>query len=386
MTRAPVLRFLRSWGALRAGLLAAAVAGCTAGTGAARPGAGSGGGDASGSGGRGGAGPVGISGLAGIGGGSVTETTGTGGAHCGLQSFDLTRKPAEILLLLDRSASMQEPPSVKPAVTTPKWDLIVPALEQVVRDTSATVQWGLKVFPEGEGDACVAGSVTDRVDVPIAANNATAVLAAIERTTDEGNGTPTGDAVAAAAAYLRTLATNNRKYILLATDGEPSCAGTKEGQSSARPHALAAVGDAANAGIHTFVVGVATTKDSATDVLNDLAEAGLEPRTDPALRYYLGTTQADLSAALALIAGQASSCVFPLTPPPPIKNDPAKLGVYLDAGGTKIPYDGSALNGWAFVDAENSALEVHGAWCDAIKNASADQVQIVYGCPAIDVP
>ena len=37
---------------------------------------------------------------------------------------------------------------------------------------------------------------------------------------------------------------------------------------------------AAAAGIHTFVVGVATTKQTATDTLNKMADAGLEPRND----------------------------------------------------------------------------------------------------------
>jgi hypothetical protein len=377
---------------LLSGLLVAAIAaGCTAGTNAPATGAaGSGGsgsgaagatgGAGSGGGGRGGSGPAGTTGFGGI------NVGGTGGGNCGLQSFDLERKPAEILLLLDRSASMQDPPDVTPAVSTPKWDLIIPAVKQVIMDSDASVHWGLKVFPEGEGSECVAGSVTSKIDVPIAPMNATAVINAINATTDEGNGTPTGDAVNAAVAYLRTLTSDNKKYILLATDGEPSCAGTSEGQTAARPYAVTAVTNAATANFHTFVVGVATTKDSATAVLNDLAVAGKEPRAGLLTRYYLGTTQSDLSAALAFITGQASSCIFPLNPPPPVKNDPAKLGVYFTSANTKIPHDPAAANGWSYLNAENTSLQVYGPWCDMIKSAGADKVQIIYGCPLIDVP
>jgi len=378
--------FRASFGLL-SGLLAAAVAaGCTAGTNApAAGGAGAGGTSTGVAGTTGNAGRGGGFGLAGTFG--VAGTTGSGGERtCGLQTFDLERKPAEILLLLDRSASMKDPPDGAPAGSTPKWDLIIPAVKQVIMDTDMSVHWGLKVFPEGTDKECVVGSVTNKIDVPIAPLNASTVVSAINMTMDEGNGTPTGDAVNAAVAYLQTLTSTNRKYILLATDGEPSCAGTTTGSSSARPFAVTAVTNAANLSFHTFVVGVATTKDTATAVLNEMAIAGKEPRPGLLTRYYLGTTQTDLSAALAFITGQASSCIFPLDPPPPVKDDPTKLGVYFTSNNTKIPNDPASQNGWTYLNADNTSLQVFGPWCDMIKSAGSDKVQIIYGCKDVDVP
>ena len=381
--------FRASFGLL-SGLLAAAVAiGCTAGTNApAAGGAGTGGASTgvagtTGGAGKGGSGPAGTTGIGGF---ILAGAGGGGGRTCGLQTFDLERKPAEILLLLDRSASMKDPPDGAPSGSAPKWDLIIPAIKQVIMDTDMSVHWGLKVFPEGTGSECIAGSVTNKIDVPIAPMNASTVINAINMTMDEGNGTPTGDAVNAAVAYLQTLTSTNRKYILLATDGEPSCAGTSQGSSSARPYAVTAVTNAANLSFHTFVVGVATTKDSATTVLNDLAVAGKEPRASLLTRFYLGTTQNDLSAALAFITGQASSCIFPLNPPPPVKDDPTKLGVYFTSADIKIPHDPASQNGWTYLNAENSSLQVYGSWCDMIKSAGADKVKIIYGCKEFDVP
>jgi hypothetical protein len=302
--------------------------------------------------------------------------------------FELERKPAEVLLVLDRSASMKDPPDGA-TTSTPKWDLILPAVKSVIIESDAALSWGLKTFPEGEGSECVAGSVTNKVDVPMAAMNATAVVNQINMTTDEGNGTPTGDAINAAVTYLKSLPSTNPKYILLATDGEPSCAGTTTGSSSARPYAVQAVTAAATAGIHTFVVGVATTKASAKTVLNDLAVAGLEPRDDPrplADRFYLGTTQAELASALAVITGSVSNCIFPLNPPPPVLNNPNKLGVYVTGSMTKIPHDPTMTNGWSYVDAANTAVRVYGEWCETIQSAGANMVQIILGCPDIDVP
>ena len=127
--------------------LAACLATCTAGTNA--PGTGTGGTSAGGSSptgsagttGRGGAG--GDSGATGIGGFNFDAST-DGPAPCGMQTFDLKRKPAEILLVLDRSKSMIED-TVADGVTK-KWDAALPALKQVIMDSNASVSWGLKVF------------------------------------------------------------------------------------------------------------------------------------------------------------------------------------------------------------------------------------------------
>ena len=122
----------------------------------------------------------------------------------------------------------------------------------MVEATGSTLSWGLKVFPEdgdGEQAACSAGSVTDAIQVEIAENNAAAVTDAISATRDEGDGTPTGDAMKQAVTYLegRTDLNDYNRYILLATDGEPSCVNVtatsagSEGQEAARPYAVSAV-------------------------------------------------------------------------------------------------------------------------------------------------
>jgi hypothetical protein len=336
-------------------------------------------------------GHAGTTGTAGVSGTAGSGPTPDGGKNCGLQSFNLQRKPAEVLLLLDRSASMQDPPDS--STTTPKWDLVTAAVKQVVMSTDSAVSWGLKVFPEGTGSACAAGSVTSKIDVPIGAMNAANVVAAVNATPDTGNGTPTGDAVNAAVTYLQMLTAqgdSNPKYILLATDGEPSCAATpgSESTDSARPYAVTAVTNAATAGYNTFVVGI-VTKSNDTMTLNMLATAGKEAVNDPrplANQFYQGITQDALTTALNVITGQVSSCVFPLNPPPPVLNDPTKLGVYFTSSMTKVPYDATMTDGWAYTDDTDTAVKVYGSWCDMIENQGANMVQILYGCPLINVP
>jgi hypothetical protein len=303
--------------------------------------------------------------------------------NCGLQYFDPNPKPADVLLLLDRSASMMDPPDS--TTTTPKWTLVTDAVKSVVMSSDSLIHWGLKVFPEGTGAECVAGSVTSKVDVPVAANNATAVINGINATVDSGNGTPTGDAVNYATMYLQGLNDGNQHYILLATDGEPSCAGTTKDTTAARTLAVQEVTTAASAGINTFVVGVATTKSSDTTTLNQLADAGKEPRNDPrpgATHFYLGSTEADLATALGVITGRVS-CTFPLNATPPV---PDKVGVYFGTGMTKVPRDTSNSNGWNYTDSTQTAVQVFGSWCDMITAAGTSSVQIIFGCPSIDIP
>ena len=68
---------------------------------------------------------------------------------CSNQSFDLQRKPAEILIVLDRSASMQDPPDGSASGTGSKWSLVVPGVSEVVTSTDSAVSWGLQSVPRG---------------------------------------------------------------------------------------------------------------------------------------------------------------------------------------------------------------------------------------------
>jgi len=308
-----------------------------------------------------------------------------GGTQCGLQTFNLVRKPADLFLVLDRSASMQDGNDGNAASATnpSKWSQVVPAVTMAVAATDSDVSWGLKTFPE-DGSDCTTGTVTPKIDVPIAAMNAAAINAAVMATTPNGNGTPTASAINVAVDYLQKLADDHNKYILLATDGEPSCAATLTASggtnpTQARTDAVTAVTAAVSAGFKTFVVGVATTKNDAT-TLNNLAVAGQEAQPNPnplATKFYLTTSQADLVNAIKAIAGQVSTCTFPLSSPPPV---PEHIAVKVS--GVKAPQDTTHANGWDYTDGTFTAVQVYGSWCDMIKT-NANMVEIIFGCKDI---
>ncbi|HWA75756.1 MAG TPA: vWA domain-containing protein [Polyangiaceae bacterium] len=314
--------------------------------------------------------------------GGIDVPVGGGGGeqNCGFQNFNLKREPADILLVLDRSASMEDAPDGATDPTS-KWNLVVPALTEVVSSTDSSVAWGMKSYPEGEGNECIAGSVTTKIDVAIAPSNASAVNQAIMTTTPKGNGTPTGDAVKQAVVYMKTVTNTHPKFLLLATDGEPSCAGTTKDSTQARTYAVQAVTDALAAGFPTYVVGVATTKTSATTALNNMASAGGKPRADTnplATRYYLANTKDELVKSLQTITGEvAKSCTFALNPPPPAPNF-----IAVKVAGQTVMRDPDKGAGWEYTSTDYTQLEVYGAACEAIKS-DADKVEIIYGCEGI---
>jgi Mg-chelatase subunit ChlD len=304
---------------------------------------------------------------------------------CGRQRFDVRRKPVEVLLVLDRSASMQDEPSNEDddeddddenAVEVPsKWEVVVPALKEAIAATDGALSWGLKLFPLGdEAGECSEDSYPGSIAVPIAPLNAAKVNQAIEDTDPNGDGTPTGDAINEAVKYLQGTGSDNPKYILLATDGDPSCAGTEKGGDEARPAALKAVEAAANGGFDTFVVGISTTKESSTETLTELAAAG---KRAPASGYYLANTQDELLAALHAITAAAASCRFPLSSRPP---NPDFVGVLI--GSDRVSKDTGHKDGWDYVDPEHSAIELYGPACDKVQATGADTVNIIFACKA----
>jgi len=292
--------------------------------------------------------------------------------ECAQQNFVLSSKPADVLLVLDRSKSMIE--HTVPPMNQTRWDAVVAGLTAVITATDASVSWGLKLFPEGEGSECVAASVTDAIPAQIMPGNAATVNGIITSTMALGNGTPTGDAIKAATAYLTSRNASNQ-YLVLATDGQPSC---PSGSDAAVQYAVDAITAAKAAGFPTYVIGVVDPTDTSTPPrLNAMAEAGGTARTDNPIgdKFFQAYSQDELTNSLKAVTGQVVSCVFQFDKPPP---DPTNIAV--NVNGARIDQDTSQAQGWDYVDSAYSGLELHGDACQAVKDASENKVDIIFGC------
>lgn len=240
--------------------------------------------------------------------------------------------------------------------------------------------------------------MSSSVDVQVAAMNSPAIATSINGKSPGGN-TPTRAGIERGRTYLQGLGTPNPKYLLLATDGQPNCSTscdcppltTKQGNQCCTiignlctpcitggaddAAAIMAVGQAAGAGIPTFVIGISTGSD-AEMTLNEMAKAGLRPRAATP-QYYPVANQADLVTAMQQIAGQIVSCTFPLATPP---MRPDLVDITID--GNKVPRDPTHMNGWDF-NPGNGSIQFYGAACTGLQMMGS-MVQAVYGCPPIN--
>lgn len=328
--------------------------------------------------------PIGLGGNLGGGGHAGSDGNSNPDANCAAVNQGATRLPPDILIVQDKSGSMDDSADGKCTSncgTKSKWSQVTAALNQVVGMTDTSVNWGLKFFSDN-GHCAANGAPV----VSIGAGNAGAISTAIGNTKPGGN-TPTRDAVATGAAYLMGVTDTNPKYLLLATDGLPNCpagcsltnpssACTMTDNPAEDKAATDAVAAAAAAGIPTFVIGVGMTGADAT--LNAMAVAGGVPQTGAATSFYSVTDTASLVTALNAILGRVASCKFDIGTAPNSMTSVDYIDVYGD--GTAISRDTNHANGWDYTNSSHTAIEVYGPKCDAIEAGTIKTVTVTFRC------
>ncbi len=310
----------------------------------------------------------------------------SGDANCGSTQSKLEKKPADLLLVLDRSSSMGEAmDSAKNCAAgsttcSQRWATIISSLGKVLTSSSSDLNWGLKFFSSPTGGTAATGgrggmpgltsgncTVTDGVEVPVGPGNSDKIQSQITAAGNAGY-TPTRAAIDAAIAYLNTVNDGNNKFILLATDGEPNCP-AGQGSFSANSDldaTLTAVQNAVTAGYKVYVIGVGTE----TGNLTGLAQAG---GTD---KFYSALTPDDLTAALSsIVSTVAAGCTYEL-PSQPVAPD--AVGVYVDK--SQIPE--SDTDGWSYAPGSSTTINIHGSTCDDLKSGKKTQVEIFLPCKA----
>lgn len=207
-----------------------------------------------------------------------------------------------LAVALDSSGSMQNQPDNSPA-TMPmqqKWYIAQQVLGQVLTQYDGKLPIGLSLFPIG--NSC---SVATDFAVAPAYKTGLAIRAAYTAVTPNGQ-TPTCLAVDLIRGQRVMQDPSRAQYILLITDGKPNCGcGSGMEDQSAIDATVLAIKKArlATPPIKTFVVGFGiTTPDH--QALNEMADAGGVPNSDPLTRFYPATSYAELQAALVKIVSQ----------------------------------------------------------------------------------
>jgi hypothetical protein len=388
-------------------------------------------------------------GTAGVGTGGIASSTGgisTGGGstvancltleglpnECGEQSQEARFRPVELLLVMDKSASMDE---TDEGFATSRWRSTRAAINYALDPLEPIISVGLLLFPaasvegtslEGE-EWCQMPPDDGTVDVPIDIGTVSVPLiqAALEETAP-GGATPTAEALRRAYEYFdasRPVAGEpGDRYVLLTTDGGPncnldtgftcdydSCVLNLEGDTAGCPTPEAVAGGAepinccdgntlscvddqrvleqiealAGIGVRTLVVGIAGSAPFAAH-LDAFAQAGgqSEPVDAETGHYYYevdpsrgvqGLQDAFRDITLDLI----QDCEILLDQPP---ENLSEVNVAVDC--TVIPQepadDGS---GWHYDDPEiPTSIILDGAICDQIREEGATRIDILLGC------
>ncbi len=177
--------------------------------------------------------------------------------------------PARVMLVLDRSSSMQ----TGTIGGDSKWSIAISAIDQVVTKFDTSLELGLDVFPEP--DQCSPGVVK----VQPGLSHAAAIRAELaEPPPSAGNWTPMAQTLQAVATETSLTSGSTPAYAVLITDGWQWC---DPYDASTRFDPVDAVTTLKAAGITTYVVGFGGAVDALT--LNTMAvEAGTaRPGCDP---------------------------------------------------------------------------------------------------------
>jgi hypothetical protein len=307
--------------------------------------------------------------------------------------------------------------------TTSKWDILKAQLVASLETVKDRLSLGLQLFPYSDlvadpatGLLCqMPESPTLEVAVAPGTQSLGTIATWLNATSPAGN-TPTAHALGQALQYFETGAGASLvgdRYVLLATDGGPNCSPdpnltcsvancipNREGltcpgepdQSCCVPQpaqclddqaTIAAIRTLADAGIHTFVVGMPGS-ELYSQTLDLFAEAGGEAigsSTSVLPRYYQVESAGNmrgLADVLSRITTQLlTSCRTQLETQPP---DPSRLNVYID--GALVPQQGP--QGWVLDQSTDPfTIELLGNTCLFMQNNGAQRVDIQYGCPTI---
>jgi len=320
--------------------------------------------------------------------------------RCRPGTFPLTERAADILLVLDRSGSMNQ--SLNGRGGTSKWRLLRDALAATLPRVEARVRVGALFFPEDGAEsrlaACAFANIPS-VDVTLASGTTPQVIGVFDNT-GTGGGTPTAAALLRGYTYLvRNPDRTRARYIVLATDGAPNCNGALDpstcvcggpgggggrgcGSDANRclddqraVSTITQIATNAVTAMPVFVIGLADHTDSTfATTLRRMAVAGGRPNRATGVPTYYDVQRPDeLTAALTTIQNEVARCTF-VAPSRPTNPD----AITLTVNGAPVPRDPTRVNGWDWTDMGFGELTLFGTACP--RDTATNTATATVGC------
>jgi hypothetical protein len=300
-----------------------------------------------------------------------------------LTVIDLDPRQADVLILLDRSGSMDTALG-----SGTRYEEVADLLTDIVQTYAAHVRFGYQEMPGRQGCEAqlVGGCCASPPLVGVSADSAPAVTAAVASALPMDGNTPTAGALQAALDYYKTLADGiDNRFVLLATDGAPNCTlsgavSNGDASGAACTDALAAVNAMVALGVRVIVLGVgpAVTDDPSEGgaCLDALAHAGGAAASPGSPGFYAASDPQSLQMAIEQLFGGLTrpSCSVSFVDK---VNDIATIEVFLD--GKRIPQ--SSSNGWQIDSFTHPrGVIITGTYCDQIQSFQVTAIEARFSC------
>ena len=342
--------------------------------------------------------PPGGGGAGGVGGGGSGAggevRASDGGLLCKANlAVELDARFVDVLIVLDASESMGI--AFGPGT---RYSVLANLLSNLVDAYQSRIRFGLARYPGADAlclGQAVVGCCAGPPSVEVALGDGEAMQEALSSGLLLAGNTPTASALSRASDYYAGL--NDGivdRFVLLATDGLPSCTlsgqlssnspgDADSGVSSPCQEAVDQVQALSNQGINVLVlaVGAEPTDNPAgpPDCLDQMAQVGGMPSSPSGLAYYSAASPEALQTTIESIFGGLVnlSCRFELDPAPTAS---AVVSVELD--GQPIPRDLNHNDGWDF-DSPGAMgyVRIFGEYCDLIRHFRYSTVGASYTCP-----
>jgi hypothetical protein len=302
--------------------------------------------------------------------------------YCGLgqgyRQLTYTPRSAQIVILLDRSASMLS--NFDGGMT--RQDAAQSALVNAVKKYQARIKFGLEQFPTGPAAQCQPGTCcAGQVYPQPYLNNWPDMEHNIECTYPHGpycqptgSDSPSYDALANVYDNFQTsLPTNGDRYVLLVTSSEPSCAAENHNVCT---DAIAAANALGEAGVGIVVLSLANP-GSCLDKISRTHSLLQQPPSTQSL--YTPNTVDDLANNLDEFfsaVARAACTMDSLTTIPPSWAD---LSVLI--GNDQVqPADGNNQNGGWSANPNRTSITLSGQDCDNWVSPQAGKLSVQYDC------
>lgn len=304
--------------------------------------------------------------------GSGSGTNNGPDANCPGVHFTATPTTPSIVLVIDKSGSMND--SSGPTTKYLAVQAALTGTNGVVTQLQNAAYFGAKFFPDSN-------TCTMTHDVARALNNQAAIDAEFNALSPGGN-TPTAATITQVAADWQASPppTGSPPVVVLATDGQPNKCGSNQDDTNNVVTAIknlynTTVG--ANMHIPTYVLGVGDAGGISNSSLQAFANAGAGVTAGmPDAPFYRGDSPQALADAFHTIINGVVSCDLALSG----QVDPAMAmmdGVVTLNGMTLTP--GSD---WS-IDPNGTTLHILGNACNTLKTSNNPDVEAVFSCGSV---